>query len=433
MQQKVKTLFNSAKNNKVVAGSFIMIAGGFLGSFSNYLYHLVMARSLGLKDYGILESLISIIYLLNIILATLSLVIAKYVASYKGKNETDKISSFFYKLLKTFLIIVPLVFIILAALTPAVSRFLHLSKNNSSLYVWILLAFCLGIYGTVGKSFLQGLSRFMNLTLSGLFDGIFRLLIAVIFILLGWRLAGAVVSFFIAAIFSLIFTAWFVRDLFSGKKNLPITEKNDIFKYIFPVFFTNLGLTSLITSDVILVRHFLSADSAGIYSALSTLGKIIFFAASPVTTVIFPLVAESHAGGRGVKKEAVSGILLIAAIILGILAVFGLFPKLMVGLLFGAKYYNMISLVFLFAVGMSFYTLDSLILNIFLAQKKNTPPFLVLFAAALQISLIFLYHQELSAVVRIFTFVSALLFSLLLLYYFYDSKKNYKTLSNNSL
>ena len=44
--------------------------------------------------------------------------------------------------------------------------------------------------------------------------------------------------------------------------------------------------------DVILVKHYFSADEAGHYAALSQLGKIIIFGTGAIASVMFPLVVE---------------------------------------------------------------------------------------------------------------------------------------------
>ena len=54
----------------------------------------------------------------------------------------------------------------------------------------------------------------------------------------------------------------------------------------------------IITMDLILVKHFFSDQDAGVYATLSILGKIIYFAASPVASVMFPIVAGKHAKGE---------------------------------------------------------------------------------------------------------------------------------------
>lgn len=414
MISQLKKTVMELKENRVVSGSLVMVLGGLLISLSNYLYHLVTARLLGPKDYGLLDSLVSILYQLSIPLATISAVITKYVASFKGQNRDKTIKSFFWKLNKKLIILTPLFLIILLVLTPLVTSFLHLP--SPFLFLLMVFSFILSIFSSLGRSFLQGLSRFTALTLTGIFEGFFRLMVTIVFLFLGWGLFGAIFPYLAMALLSLFLTFFLVKGLLQGEKNEPIPEKKEIFAFAFPVFFTNLGITLLITSDVILVRHFLSADQAGLYAALSTLGKIIYFAAAPVTSVIFPLVSEAQAAKKEIKKVALSGLTMIGLIIMGSLFIFGFFPKDMILILFGEKYLPLEPFVIYFAIAISFFTINTAILNIFLALKRLLPTILVCLAALLQIILMFFFHQSIMQVLNIFMVVCALLLIVLLLY-----------------
>ena len=420
MVKKAKKLFIFLRSNRVVSGSFVMVVGGFLISLTNYFYHLVTARMLGPKDYGTLDSLISLLTQISIPIAVASMVIIKYVSSFKGQNRMKTIESFFWKTNKRLLFLTPLSLILILAITPLVARFLHLS--SPFLFIWIGLSFVLGIFISLGKSFVQGLCRFTPLTIVGIIEGIFRLFLTVILIAWGWGLFGAIFPYFAMTILSLFFTLFLVRDLIFGERNEPIPEKKEIFAFTLPVFFYNIGVTSLITSDVILARHFLSATDAGFYAALSTLSKIIYFAAVPVVGVIFPLISEAQAAKENVKKVIFPGLLIIGLIVGTALIVFGFFPKLMILLLFGEKYFLIEPFIIYFALAMSLYTFDVVFLNIFLAQKTTTPIFFVCLVALLQIILISLFHQSIGQIVNVFVFISSLLFALLLLYYFRSEK-----------
>ena len=413
--KKTATLFNTIRSNKVISSSLVLVIGGFLGSLTNYFYHLSMARFLGPKDYGILESLISVVYQLSIPLTTISIVITKYVSGFKGQNRTKTIESFFWKVNKKILLCLPLIFIFIFISAPVISSFLHFP--SPVLVILVGMSFVLSIFVTLGRSFLQGLSKFLLVSVAGFSDGLIRLLAALLLVFLGLGLFGAVFSFFIASILSVSITLYLVRNLMKGNRYEPIPEKKEMFRFIFPVFFTNLAITSLITSDIILVRHFFPPFEAGLYSALSTLGKMIFFAASPVTTVILPMVSEAQAANENFKRIAASGLALIGLIIAGSVVVLGFFPKIMVMVLFGEKYLAMVPLVINFSVAIAIFTINVALLNIFLALKITLPTIFVSLTALLQIIMIILFHQSLGIIINIFIVLSSLLLLSLLLYY----------------
>lgn len=420
MLEKLKKVFFLLKENRVVSGSFVMVFGGFLISLSNYLYHLIVARLLGPKDYGLLDSLISILYQLSIPLATASTVITKYVASFKGQNRKKTIESFFWKLNKRLIFLTPVILIALIISTPFITNFLHLP--SPFLFLLIVFSFILGTFSALGKSFLQGLSRFTALSVTGIFEGFFRLAATILLLFLGWGLLGAIFPYLAMTLLSLLLTLFLVRGLLWGEKTEPIPEKKEIFAFIFPVFFTNLGITSLITSDIVLVRHFLPATEAGFYAALSTLGKIIYFAAAPVMGVIFPIVSEMQAAAKSLKMVTLPGLAIIGMITGAFFALFSFFPRLMIFLLFGQKYLVIEPFVIYFALGMSLYTINVTLLNISLALRRILPTIFVSLAALFQIILIILFHQSIMQIVNIFIGVSALLLVLLLLYYLRSEK-----------
>jgi O-antigen/teichoic acid export membrane protein len=424
----MKKVISSIKDNKVLSGSFVMVIGGFFGSFTNYLYHLVIARQLGPLDYGLLDSLISLLYQLSIPLATITLVITKYVSLYKGQNRTKMIETFFWKINKKIFQIVPILIVLIIILTPTVTKFLHLP--NPLLFIWIGLAFIFGIFSAIGKSFLQGLSKFIELSITGVIDGTTRLFFTVILLSFGFGLTGAIIPFFLSALISVAYLLFIEKELIRGDKKEKITEKKEILKFIFPVFLANIGATSMITSDIILARHFLNPIDAGYYSALSTLGKIIFFAATPVIGVIFPIISEHHAARKNTNKILLQGFGMILLIGLGIFIMFGIFPNVMVSMLFGVKYVGIGHFVFPMAIALLLYTINYALINVFLAMKIVFPTVLLGLAAVLQIVLIFLFHQNIQQIINIFIFISALLLTVLLLYYAYVQKKT--SFSNSS-
>ena len=115
-----------------------MAGGTLVGGVGGYVYHLLMGRMLGPADYGILASLISLVYLLGIPLGVLNLVVVKFVAGFKGKKDFDSIGSFFRIVNRKVLIFGLLLLLLILALTPLMSSFLHL---DSFLPILLVLGF----------------------------------------------------------------------------------------------------------------------------------------------------------------------------------------------------------------------------------------------------------------------------------------------------
>jgi len=399
--------------SQLFVGSFIMGLGTILGGVGNYLYHLLMGRMLGPSDYGILASLISLSYLLSIPVGTLSLVIIKFVSAFKGQKDFASISGLLRVGTKKILPFSFLVLIIFLLLSSLVVSFLHLPSILP--YVLVLFAFFIGIFSTINRSVLQGLFRFGFLTLSTVVEAGLKLVSALFLVILGFKVNGALGGILMGGIVGWLFTLFPLRFLWRQKQKRELKTK-EMFNFAFPVFFSTLAFTSLYTTDIILVRHFLPGTTSGLYAALSTLGKIIFFASGPVISVMFPLVSERHANGRGYKNLLIASSGLVGIICLLTIGFYFLFPSLIVRLFFGRGFLEATPFLGYFGIFLSLYTLSFLLINFYLSIQKTKAVVLPVMAAVLQVIMIFFFHQNLWQVVWLNIVLVALLFGGLLLF-----------------
>lgn len=400
--------------SRLVTGSLVIMVGAIVGGFGNYLYHLLMGRMLGPVDYGILVSLISLFSILGVPLGAIGLTIVKFVSAYNGKKDTNAISFLFRKVnlwilpFSFFLLLVFLLF------TPLINSFLNL---NSFLPLFIIIIGTLiGIFSSINKSFLQGLLRFGWLTANGIVETVVKLAAAVILVTIGLKVNGALWSFVFSGLIALLINFWPLRFLWQKKQtNLKIRSQEFLF-FSIPVFLLTLSLTSLYSSDVILVRHFLSGQETGFYAALSTMGKIIFFLSGPIIAVMFPMISERHASGIKYKNLLLLSLGLVGTICFGGTIFYFLWPSLIIKIFYGSQYLSVIRYLGLFAIIFSFYSLSSLLLNFYISIKKIKIIVLPVLAAFFQIVFIYFFHQSLLNIILISIVINALLFVGLLLY-----------------
>ena len=392
------------------SGSAIMVIGSNSINLLNYIYHLVIGRMLGPSLYGELASLISLMGLLGIIPGSLSLVIIKYVSSAKDEKEAASLIS----LLKTKVFQGSLIFsVFIIVISPALVSFLHITKL-SYLFLIALTSF-FSILTLLNRSILQGLLKFKEMILSVFLENSAKLLISVVLVYLGFRVGGAMASFVIAALLVWLFTNFYLKIRHKKESNSSLNLK-PMLLFTIPVLVQSLAVTSLYSSDLILVKHFFSSHDAGIYAALSTLGKIIFFGAGPIGSVMFPIVSQRYAKGFKVKKIFLYSLVATVGISLSILIVYLLFPKLAVNFLYGSAYLESANLLIWFGIFMTFFTLSSLLINFHLSLNRTKVVLLPLLAAVAQIVAIWFYHQSLFDVILVSIIISALLLVLLLIY-----------------
>lgn len=401
-------------NSEFFQASFWIFLSTGVINVGNYLYHLIMGRMLGPETYGLLESVISLFVILAIPFSPLTLVIVKFISVYKGKNDSLSISSlYFYFRQKLFIwgLITSVVLILSSSL---IMTFLHIKDLRFPLL--ISLTFFIGLFSILLKSMLQGLFKFSGLFFSNAIEIVVKVSTAILLVVFGFKALGAFSSIALGTVFGITTALYFLRKekFVNSKKFL---ESKEIFKYSIPVFITTFGLTSLFTTDVVLVRNLFSAVDSGFYAALSVLGKIIFFATFPITMVLFPLVSRRHSSGEHYKHLLSIALLLNLSLAGVIVLVYFLFPTLMVNLLFGPKFLSVTPLLGLFGVFIAIYSFCSLLANFYLSVHKSKVSVLVFLASISQVILIYLFHSNLSQVITMSIIVNLALLASLLLYY----------------
>lgn len=418
-----KKLLDIIGGNLLIKGSLIVLVGSVFSNLGSYLFHLVMGRLLGPADYGILESLISIIVLLGIPVSVMSLIVVKFVSQNSGQKEG--ISAFLKYVGKKFSVFGLFFLAVFLLLSPLFAR---LTKINSfPLFLGIGLTAYLSIGLSIISSTLQGEKRFKELSYFSVFTTWSKLLVGVFLVLLGWRMFGAVYSMVISSVLALVFGFSFLRSRYFLKKMKPnFSFKKSFMKieqYSLLVLLAVLSLSSLVYTDIILARYYLLPVEAGQYAALSVMGKIIFFASSPVVSVMFPLVSESQRKKENYRRYMNLSILLVLGISAVISVLYCFFPEIFMSKLFGESYRNVSSLLGLFAVFLSLYSLCSLMINYYLSLFKMKPILWSALLAVLQVVSILFFHKNIQQVVMVGIFTCSLLLSGLLIYYLYERKE----------
>ena len=189
-----------------------------------------------------------------------------------------------------------------------------------------------------------------------------------------------------------------------------------MFLFVLPVILQTFAITSLYSSDVILVKHFFSSHDAGIYSAISTLGKIIFFGVGPIGSVMFPIVARRQSRGEDYKTVFIYSCIATLFLSIAVLLIYWFFPSLVITALYNSSYLEAKNLLFWFGLFMSLFTFSVLLTNYSLSIGRTKVVLFPLVAAFAQIMIIYIFHQSLFSVIAASILVMTLLLASLLIY-----------------
>ncbi len=413
--KKIQLFFFSLFTNPIARNSFIMMAGNMIANISAYLYHVVVGRILGPDKYGELSALLSLFYILNVPAAVLQTVFTKYFAVYKARKEFGKAKHLLFTSIRITAVIGAVGVGVAVLVSPSVASFLHIEEQYAFILLYINLV--TSIFGTLIGGALQGLQLFTGSVIAVNVNMAMRLGLGYWWSSAGvmWALAGSVV----ATVAGCLIALYPLRFLLKQQRQKVTLSGREIAGYAVPTFLATLGITTIFSVDVVLVKHFFPPSVAGIYSSLSVLGKIVFFATSSIGQVLFPVVAERKELNQSHDKVVYVALLCIAGVSFAICAVYALFPSLVVHVLFGKAFEGATEYLGWFGVFISFFTIANTITTICLAAGKLKVWIFPLAALSLEVLGITLFHDTILSVIWVNTGITLLLCCTLLLYYRY--------------
>jgi O-antigen/teichoic acid export membrane protein len=371
-------LKNILKNELFLASLTLMILIN-IGNVINYVFHFSMARFLGPIDYGVFAVLTNIIYIFSVPALSIQTLVSKYTIKYKINREYGKINGVMNSLIKETAVISLVLYILFLIISLFIYQYLNISFYLLALTgLFIFLAFTYPILTGI----LQGMKKFNVWGWNFIISCIFKFVIALALVILGFKVYGAVLGVIIGALISFLLVFPFINEITGSKK---IEEKINIFSgQSISTFLVMLVIVLMYSLDVIIVKIFFQSDIAGKYAIASLLGKMIFFGTSAIGSAMFPISSEKYETGkksRGVirKTYIAVGLMCFTAVL-----VFFFFPNLVIGILFGANYLSIANILVYVGIAFSFLSM----LNIFVLYRISISNFKMIHAFILSILLI---------------------------------------------
>lgn len=401
------------KKDVFLSNSFVFLLGSFVIGLGSYVFHFFMARMLSIKEYGELQSLLAVFSIFGIPLSALAAVLMRYAADFKGQSRPGKIKALSLHFLKTAALFAVICFIILALFGKSISGFL----NIASVWPLFILAVALipSFLGIVNKSIIQGLEKFKTASGIGIVEVAAKIGIAFLLVWAGFKISGAALAILASAAIGCLVS--FLPLLFLFRERKEEIQMKDVYNYFILSLLGMSFLSLLFNMDVILAKHFLSDSAAGEYAGLALLGKIVFFLAGPVATVMFPVAGSP----RAFKKAFLLTLLVGGPPVIG----YFLFPDFIIKLLIGRAFLGISGVLGHFGLAILFYSLINLFSQYFLALKEKKFSFFLLGGALLQILLISFRHDYIGQIVLSINLVNFLVFACLAGYYVFKNKETW--------
>src|SRR5580765_1117593 len=312
----------------VLSGSFIMLVAMMLVNVFNFAYNMVMARMLGPAAFGNINAAVTLLLLASCISLAFQLVCAKFVA--RNQTASGKAAVVHNLLSKAWIASLALGAGLFVAQKP-IATYLNVPSS------WIIGILALGIaaYAPLGvkRGAMQGVCAFPRLGINFVLEALTRFFVGAGLVIAGYGVLGAV-----GAISASVIVACFVPPIpVELRGQAGIAEPPSFAEALQDIVFF-VGQVIINNVDILLVKHFFPSDPAGVYAAISQIGRLLYFASwFGVVNVMFPVAAAANPGPSKASRKShgiALPLLLVSGLSIVFIAIAALFPHLIMGVIF---------------------------------------------------------------------------------------------------
>ena len=408
------------KKDSLYKNSALLFIAAMTGNFFQYLFQFFMGRNLSVADFGAMNALFSFGVIISVGIGTIGLVITKYIAGFKGKNEFGKIKGI---ILKSSKYIVSAGIIVSILVFTARFRIMDYYKlEHTSPVIIISFSFFISCISSLFLAVAIGMQKFNYIALSQILCPLSRVGSGALLVWLGFGLNGAIFAPLVASVTGILILSKVIRDIVKVKIESVKKHKKEMLLFCMPVAMSISFYSILTMIDMTLVKHYFSANIAGQYAAISVLGKSVLYLPGAIVLVMFPMVAEAHTINKDtlsiLKKALISTVFLCLA---GIF-IFFLFPDFLLRLISRGRYTGNVNLLWMFGLAMLPYALIGVINSFHIARHKISFIVALVIMTIVQVGLICMFHNSLAQVIYILLICGVLLILINFGLIFYERK-----------
>lgn len=389
--------------------STVLVTIGLLAnSFFSYLLQLFLARHFSIEDFGTYNALLSMFAILSVPITVFSVSLVKTVSELYSKQKFGKLGKLFWAVC---------VFLALAGAVIVSGLFLlrhplanYMNIDQPLLYFYLGLYIAASLLSAGPQAFLQGFMMFKAFSFYTTSMGLIRLIVPAGIVYLGYKIGGVYVGLSLGMFFSFVLGALLLKDRLSDWEEVDLSpEYKKILTFTLPILLLNLCMIMLNNVDIILVKKYLDAVTAGYYAGVAILGKIILFGAGSITIVMFPQIAALVASGKRYMERFYFFLRILMIILVTAIISFSLLPDMVAKVFFGEQLLASAQYLPLYAVFISTYVLVNFIMMFLMAINRTKASLMLIPAVAAQFIAINLYHESVLSVIRINIFITLLI------------------------
>ncbi len=417
-------LYSQVLTNQYLRQNVLLLVTNVLAGVFAYLLHPFLGRIMTIQQYGQVATFIALALVLATPTQIIATIAAKYVSTLSISGDRAQINDFVRRLTILLLALGVVITVLFMLASGYLSTFFHLGAPRE--IVLLSLIFLVTFATPLNQGTLQGMQRFGWYAVTTLLIAFLRLVLSIVFVLLGFGVDGAVLGIVLSGLLTYLVSFIPLRGVLRGPR-VHARDLKSLWSYSLLTAITATGIVILSSVDTILAKHFLSASDAGLYAGLATIGRTVLFVTSSIAVIMFPRVVMLHQRGESharIVVQSVLGALVLAAI--GE-AAFCLAPVLITRILFGPAFLSIAGLLPLYGLAMLLLSLAQILAMYFLAIGNRLFVGIIFLACLLQVGLIAWRHAQIAQIVQGILIADAALALLLIIMWAAQSRKSIRS------
>jgi O-antigen/teichoic acid export membrane protein len=373
----LKKFFRRVAGADVARNSVIVLGAITLGNLFNYAYYLLMGRTLSLRDYGTVMSLVSAVLLVLGVGTIVQTIVAKLAADIRAGGDEQRMAAFARATLRLSIWTGSVIFVTAVLIRGVLAEYLHLGRPE---LVGIAgAAAALGFAVLFQRGLFQGFGNFKSFAISSSLDGV-----KAFFILpLAHRFGelGATVAFLAGTITSVTYGILTLRPCIAAVRETAALDIRRLFRSAGATGIASVSIVVLMFYDVVLAKHYVSPAGAGLYSAAALAGRVLLAACSFLPIILLPDITLRSASGRPHKHVLAATQAIAIAIISVVVAACAFEPRLVLTILAGRTFGSAAPLLLPYVLSSAGLALGNLLVMYAIARHRfGFTPFVVLIA-----------------------------------------------------
>lgn len=380
------------KSDELLRHAGVLFSGMMVVHVCNMLYQMVVSRALPKDEYALLAAFLGVLAIIARPLGTMTSGMSHYSGLLLKENRAGDVKRLLCKWI--LLAGVPALFLALSGFFAGrmIADFFHLERvepvlvaslSLPALFLFPVLAGCangLQLFGMGSAAAIAGaLARV----------GIGAAMVFLLYPACGWALVGHGAGMYLSVLGLLGGLFFCLRDSVTSGLRLPSMRL-----YLLQSFFIQISYAVLMTADVVLVKHYLPAETDFAYAA--TLGRLVAFLPAAVAGAMFPKVVSGGEMTAEHRSIFMRSFFYTFLCVLAAVAGCWILPKLALRILFRIQdaSTHLIWLTRWMAVVMGISALLNIIVQFLLAQRRFKCGLAVVAGAGLYLGAVALFHES---------------------------------------